>query len=90
MENGLIYAALGVPAGIALGALQLSLLKRLLPEDGRPRGGWLLAAKFALWAAAILGGLALHPGFALALTGTATFYYIGFAVHLYLRARREE
>ena len=90
MENRLVFAALGALTGLALGALQCALLRRMLPEDGRLRGGWLLPLKFALWAAAILAGLWVHPVFLLALVGTATLYYIGSAVFVYLRSRKEE
>lgn len=89
MENGWLFALLGAAAGLALGCIQRRLLLCMLPEDGRLRSAWLLPVKFALWAAAILGGLWVSPGFMLALVGTATLYYIGCAVRIFLRARRE-
>ena len=87
MENGLIYGLLGALLGIGLGAVQYRLLKRMLPGDGQLRAAWLLPLKFLLWAAAILGGLWVRPLFALALIGTASVFYVGCAVRIYLRSR---
>ena len=88
MESAIIFAVFGVAAGLALGAAQLKLLKRMLPgEDGRLRAGWALPVKFALWAAAILVSLRIDAVFLLALVGAATVFYLGSAVALYFRSR---
>lgn len=90
MRERIIFGALGALIGIGLGAVQYGLLRRLLPRDGQPVAVWVLPVKFALWAAAILGGLLVRPVFALGLVGSASLFYVGCAIRVYLRARREE
>ena len=87
MTSKLLMGILGALSGLGLGALQYRLLKRLLPTDGQFRAAWLLPVKFLLWAAAMLLGLWIGPVFALTLIGTASMFYVGCAIHIYLRSR---